>query len=89
MQEQQTEEYLGPDHNDSGYFSQANRFVYYWGNERTIIDSERLLIVFENDVVHEYSMRAEQFLPVCQAILPVLVHFAVETDRTPKNRHKR
>jgi len=38
------------------HFVQDNRFVYFLGSERTVIDSEWLLIDFENGVVTEYSI---------------------------------
>jgi len=41
------------------YFVEDNRFVYYLGNERTFIDSEWLLIDFENGIVTEYSMTTD------------------------------
>ncbi len=47
---------LGQNDNECGKFNQDNRFVYYLGEERTIIDSEWLLIDFENGVVKEYSI---------------------------------
>lgn len=47
---------LGPDDSARGYFNQDNRFVYWLGNERTVIDSEWLLIDFENGVVKGVSM---------------------------------
>lgn len=47
---------LGQNDNARGYFHQDSRFVYYLGDERTIIDSEWLLIDFENGVVKAYSM---------------------------------
>lgn len=56
MTEDEVIDLLGQNNNDYGYFNQNNRFVYYLGNERTIIDSEWLLIDFENDIVKEYSM---------------------------------
>ena len=56
MSKEQIVELLGPDNNEYGYFNQANRAVYFLGSERTIIDSEWLLIDFENDIVREYSM---------------------------------
>lgn len=59
MSKEQLAELLGPDNNDYGYFDQANRSVYYLGNERTIIDSEWLLIDFENDTVRGYAMTTD------------------------------
>ena len=56
MSEDEIIELLGNNNNDYGYFNKDNRFVYYLGNERTIIDSEWLLIDFENNVVCDYSM---------------------------------
>ena len=56
MAENEVIDLLGQNNNDYGYFNQNNRFVYYLGNERTIIDSEWLLIDFENGIVKEYSM---------------------------------
>jgi len=50
---------LGQNNNDYGYFVQDSRFVYYLGNERTIIDSEWLLIDFENGIATEYSMTTD------------------------------
>ena len=47
---------LGQNDNECGKFNQDNRFVYYLGEERTIIDSEWLLIDFENGVAKEYSI---------------------------------
>ncbi len=47
---------LGQNNNDYGYFNKDNRFVYYLGEERTIIDSEWLLLDFKDGVVYEYSM---------------------------------
>lgn len=56
MSKEQILRFLGPDNNDYGYFNQENRWVYYLGSERTIIDSEWLLIDFEDSIVHEYAM---------------------------------
>ena len=56
MSKEQILRLLGPDNNDYGYFNQENRWVYYLGSERTIIDSEWLLIDFEDNIVHEYAM---------------------------------
>ncbi len=50
---------LGQHNNDYGYFSEENRLVYYLGGERTIIDSEWLLIDFENGVVTGYSITTD------------------------------
>lgn len=56
MTEDEVISLLGQNNNEYGYFNQDNRFIYYLGEERTIIDSEWLLIDFENGVVKEYSM---------------------------------
>lgn len=56
MTEDEVVALLGQNNNDYGYFIKDNRFVYYLGNERTIIDSEWLLIEFEDNIVTEYSM---------------------------------
>ncbi len=50
---------LGTNNNDYGYFNQENRWVYYLGSERTIMDSEWLLIDFDWDSVREYSMAVD------------------------------
>lgn len=47
---------LGQNDNDLGYFEQEGRNVYRLGNERTVIDSEWLLVDFENGVVSKYSI---------------------------------
>ncbi len=56
MTEQQILELLGPNDNLSGYFQKENRYVYYLGEERTIMDSEWLLLDFVDGVVAEYSI---------------------------------
>jgi len=56
MTEDEVINLLGQNNNDYGYFVEDNRFIYYLGNERTIIDSEWLLIDFENGIVTEYTM---------------------------------
>ena len=52
---------LGTPDNEAGYFVEDNRFVYWLGPERgwMSIDSEWLLIDFENDVVVEYAIRRD------------------------------
>lgn len=47
---------LGQNDNDLGFFEQEGRYVYRLGNERTVIDSEWLLVDFENGVVSKYSI---------------------------------
>lgn len=42
-----------------GADNQDDRYVYYLGNERTMIDGEWLLIEFENGVVTGYSMTTD------------------------------
>lgn len=56
MTEDEVASLLGPNDNWRGYFSQDHRFVYWLGNERTVIDSEWLLIDFENGVVKDISL---------------------------------
>ena len=47
---------LGENDNDLGYFNRENRFVYYLGSERTVIDSEWLLLDFEQGRVTAVSI---------------------------------
>ncbi len=47
---------LGQHNNHYGYFNRENRFVYYLGEERTIMDSEWLLLDFKDGVVCEYAI---------------------------------
>ena len=56
MTQQEIEDLLGNNNNDYGYFVQENRYVYYLGNERTIIDSEWLLIDFKDNLVVNYKI---------------------------------
>ncbi len=50
---------LGENDNDRGYFNRENRFVYYFGSERTVIDSEWLLLDFEQGRVTAVSMTTD------------------------------
>ena len=52
---------LGEHNNDRGYFSAENRFVYYMGPERGFIsiDSEWLIIDFENGAVSEVTITTD------------------------------
>jgi len=59
MTEDEVVSLLGQNNNDYGYFVRDNRFVYFLGSERTIIDSEWLLIDFENGIVTEYAMTTD------------------------------
>ena len=59
MSKAQIAELLGPDNNDYGYFNREDRWVYFLGSERTIIDSEWLLIDFDGDTVREYTMTTD------------------------------
>lgn len=56
MTKQEIEALLGNNNNDYGYFNWENRYVYCLGGARTIIDSEWLLIDFEDDVVVNYEI---------------------------------
>jgi len=55
MRESEIMELLGSDDHDYGYFNEKDRFVYYLGPERGLIsiDSEWLILNFENGVVSE------------------------------------
>lgn len=61
MTEAQVEDLLGTDYNQHGYFEQENRFVYYMGPERGLIsiDSEWLVLDFENGVVAECAIQRD------------------------------
>ena len=55
MTEDEVTTLLGENDNDRGYFVEEDRSVYWLGDRRTAIDSEWLLIDFENGVVDEYN----------------------------------
>ncbi len=59
MTTQEIEDLLGKNNNDFGYFVQENRYVYYLGSKRTIIDSEWLLIDFKDNLVVNYEMTTD------------------------------
>lgn len=59
MTTQEIEDLLGKNNNDFGCFVQENRYVYYLGAERTIIDSEWLLIDFKDDLVVGYEITTD------------------------------
>ena len=59
MTTQEIEDLLGKNNNDFGYFVQENRYVYYLGGKRTIIDSEWLLIDFKDNLVVNYEMTTD------------------------------
>lgn len=58
MTAQEVVDLLGPHDNIAGYFVQEDRYVYYLGPERgwMSIDSEWLLIDFENGVVVDHAI---------------------------------
>jgi hypothetical protein len=60
MTKEQIESLLG-DETDPAYFKTNNNLVYYLGPERGLIsiDSEWLIITFENDVVCEYDFTTD------------------------------
>ena len=59
MSKAQTEALLGPDDSARGYFNRPGRSVYWLGERRTVIDSEWLLIGFENGVVTAYEIATD------------------------------
>ncbi len=56
MKQQEMEDLLGKNNNDFGYFVQENRYVYYLGSKRTIIDGEWLLNDFKDNLVVSNEM---------------------------------
>ncbi len=56
MTETEITDLLGQNNNDYGYFNKENRYVYYLGEERTIMDSEWLVIDFRNGIVADYAI---------------------------------
>ncbi len=59
MSEADISQLLGPNDNDTGYFQQANRYVYCLGNQRITMDREWLLIDFTNGRVQDYSITTD------------------------------
>ncbi len=61
MTEQEILDLLGKHDNSSGYFNEDDRYVYCLGIERGLIaiDSEWLLIDFENGYVVDYSLTTD------------------------------
>lgn len=59
MSKAQVEALLGPDDSARGYFTRPGRSVYWLGERRTIIDSEWLLIDFENGIVTAYEITTD------------------------------
>ena len=55
MTEAEVTALLGENDNDRGYFTRKERYVYWLGDRRTNIDSEWLLVDFENGVVTKYQ----------------------------------
>lgn len=55
MTEDEVTSLLGENDNDWGYFAEEDRSVYWLGDRRSVIDSEWLLIDFEDGVVTEYK----------------------------------
>ena len=55
MTEAEVTALLGENDNDRSYFTQQDRFVYWLGDRRTIIDSEWLLVDFTDGVVTDYQ----------------------------------
>ena len=55
MTEAEVAALLGENDNDMGYFTEADRSVYWLGSRRTFLDSEWLLVDFADGVVTAYE----------------------------------